>query len=54
MEAELKAEFEKFLNDNLEFEVKSKRFRNRKTGEIKTQIPLLDICDYDEVDDNEE
>lgn len=27
----------------------SKKFRNKKTGEIVTQVPLLDINDYEEI-----
>ena len=30
--------------------MKSKRFRNKKTGEIKIQIPIMEIRDYEEID----
>jgi len=29
--------------------IKSKKFRNKKTGEIKTQILITEIKDYEEV-----
>jgi hypothetical protein len=29
--------------------VRSKRFRNRKTGEVRTQISILELDDYEEV-----
>ena len=32
-----------------EWEIKSKRFRNKKTGEIVTQFSILDIADFEEV-----
>jgi hypothetical protein len=33
-----------------DYVIESKKFRNKKTGEIVTQVPLLDIGDYDEVE----
>ena len=38
---------------DVEWVVKSKKFRNKKTGEIVTQVPLLDINDYDEVKEHD-
>jgi len=35
--------------DESRWEIRSKQFRNRKTGEIVTQIPILQINDYEEV-----
>jgi len=30
--------------------IKSKQFRHKETGEIKTQISILEMGDYEEVD----
>lgn len=31
--------------------IESKKFRNKKTGEIRTQIPIMEIRDWEEVED---
>lgn len=36
-----------------EYSIRSRKFRNRKTGEVVTQVPILDIADYDEVEEKE-
>ena len=33
----------------IEFIIESKKFRHKKTGEILTQIPLMEIGDFEEV-----
>lgn len=33
-----------------EMVIKSQRFRHKTTGEVVTQIPILEINDYEEVD----
>jgi hypothetical protein len=33
--------------------IKSKKFRNKKTGEIVTQIPILEMNDYEPVIEEE-
>jgi hypothetical protein len=33
----------------MEIVIQSQKFRNKKTGEIATQIPLLEICDWEKV-----
>ena len=35
--------------ENGDFEIKSKKFRNIKTGEIVTQFSILDIANFEEV-----
>lgn len=35
----------------MEWEIKSKEFRNKRTGEIKTQIPILEMGEYEEMED---
>lgn len=35
----------------VEWEIKSKTFRNKRTGELYVQIPILDIDDYEEVEE---
>ena len=37
------------VKHSFDFKVTTKQFRNTKTGEIVTQVPLLDIRDYEEV-----
>ena len=32
--------------------IESQKFRNKKTGEIKTVIPILEINDWEKVDNN--
>ena len=34
--------------------IEQKKFRNKKTGEIKTQINIMEIGDYEEVKDNKD
>tara|TARA_R100000458_G_scaffold11194_1_gene8928 strand:+ start:9530 stop:9643 length:114 start_codon:yes stop_codon:yes gene_type:complete len=34
-----------------EWVIKSKKFRHKVTGEIVTQIPLMEISQYEEIDD---
>ena len=34
----------------MEYEIKTKRFRNKETGEIVTQIPILEISNYEEIE----
>jgi hypothetical protein len=47
---EIKAKIKEQLEAELvDFTIKPKKFRNKKTGEIKTQIPILEIGDYEEV-----
>jgi len=33
----------------MSYDIFSKKFRNKKTGEIVTQVPLLSMDDYEEV-----
>jgi len=33
----------------MEVEIKKKKYRNKETGEIKTQIPILEMNKYEEV-----
>lgn len=33
----------------IEFEIKVKRFKNKKTGEIKTQLNIFELKDYEEI-----
>ena len=40
---------EKIISDNTEFEIKQRKFRNKITGEIVTQIPILEIANFEEV-----
>lgn len=35
-----------------EYIIKSKKFRNKKTGEIKTVVDILELNDYEEVKEN--
>lgn len=37
-----------------EYFIKSRKFRNKLTGEIVTQIPMLEIRDYEEIEDEED
>ena len=39
----------KIIQENTEVIIKQKRFRHKKTGEIVTQIPILEFSDYEEV-----
>ena len=32
--------------------MQSKKFRNKTTGEIVTQVPLMDIANYEEVEED--
>ena len=40
--------------ENMEGVIVSKRFRHKVTGEITTQIPLLEIRNYEEYNGTEE
>jgi len=40
-------EMKEFLDENLEFEIKPKRFKHKQTGEIVTQVSILEINDYE-------
>jgi len=42
-------EANEFLNENLEFEIKPKRFKNKETGEIVTQFSILEINKFEEI-----
>lgn len=46
---ELTQEDKDFLKENLEFEITTKRFKNKKTGEIKTQLSIFELKDYEEI-----
>ena len=37
------------MEQEQEYFIKTKKFRNKKTGEIKTQISILELKDYEEV-----
>lgn len=37
--------------ENVSFEIETKKYRNKKTGEIVEQISLMDMNDYEELDD---
>lgn len=32
--------------------MQSKQFKNKTTGEIVTQVPIMDIANYEEVDED--
>lgn len=38
----------------MDWVIRSKRFRDKRTGEIVTQIPILEISPFEEVRDEEE
>jgi len=46
-----KIELLKQLSDKglLEWEISAKKFRHKITGEIVTQIPILEMNDYEEI-----
>jgi hypothetical protein len=43
----------KNVYDKIKYTVKSREFRNKKTGEIVTQVPMMQMNDYEEVEDHE-
>jgi hypothetical protein len=43
----------KKAQDNGEYNITNKRFRNKKTGKIETQIPILEMNDYEEIPEQE-
>lgn len=38
-------------NQEEEFFIKTKKFRNKTTGEIVTQFSILDIANFEEIED---
>ena len=40
--------------ENVTFKIKKTEFRNKHTGEIKTQIGLMDLNDYEKIENEEE
>lgn len=37
------------IKENMEFEIKQKRFKHKITGEIKTQLNIFELKDYEEI-----
>lgn len=40
----------KGMNYPFEVQIKQKKFRNKETGEIVTQVPILEFSKYEEVE----
>ena len=42
-------EMETILKDNIKTTITQAKFRHKKTGEIKTQISIMEIGDYEKI-----
>jgi hypothetical protein len=46
---EIEEKMKKIIQDSIVTEIKPKQFRNKITGEVKTQINIFELGDYEEI-----
>jgi len=50
MDKNLNKEIKKILNRSITHEISAVKYRNKKTGEIATQIPIFEMGDWERAD----